>query len=635
MRIERLGRYEISEEVGRGAMGVVYKAADPLLDRTVAIKTISLVNSDNADFEERFFREAKSAGRLNHPNIVTVYDAGKDGEIAYIAMEFLEGREFRSILSDRPPISTDLIADIIAQVAEGLDYAHQNQVVHRDVKPTNIMVLKNNVAKITDFGIALIPSGAKTMTGMILGSPKYMSPEQIVGERVDRRSDVFSLGVVLYEALTGRAPFRGSNVSAIMYKIINDMPEPPSTLGLQSDDPQDVANQIYREIPLSLDYIVAKALAKHPDDRYQTALEFAQDLRKFRDIDAKVPEVEAPRTLERRAGRRNSGDDTLLVRRPPLPTAGLRDNDAVLPDATAVVNRPIPRPDLEETMVVELEAAPAHPDLVALDNRPNEDQIEDVADATVFIDHRDQHETVDIHNDATMVVMPTAEPPATAPAPTEPQAPVNLTKSIPSEAAAAEPPVTPTAESPAAEPLVDSDPTIVSAPPAVAGEPAATPRKGLAAVFGAGIVLAIGVGAWLAGRDDPNSVSPNMPAVSTQTTVSTAPKVAKAPSEPVAASTQPTPLAASTQATPVAAVSTQATEPANPAEMAVVNFGVAPWGEVWVDGNNMGVAPPLVDLKLPPGKHRIEIRNPGHEPFIKEFELKPKTITKIKHKFRG
>lgn len=271
---EQLGRYKIVDIIGRGAMGTVYKAIDPAIDRIVAIKTVNLALSreDLAEYEARFQQEIKAAGRLNHPNIVTIYDVGRNEQLAYMAMEFLDGTELKDILAsgDRPNVETTV--DLMAQVAEGLAFAHERDVVHRDIKPSNIMVLKvtNGVlAKITDFGIARMPASAvKTMTGMILGSPRYMSPEQVIGKTIDYRSDIFSLGVVLYETLTGIAPFDGDNVNAIMYATVNSNPVPPSTLN------PDVA--------IMLDLIVAKALAKVIDIRYQSMGEFAADLREVR-----------------------------------------------------------------------------------------------------------------------------------------------------------------------------------------------------------------------------------------------------------------------------------------------------------------------------------------------------------------
>ena len=270
--ISQLGRYNIIGELGQGAMGTVYKAVDPLIDRVVAIKTINLTLAldEKDEYESRFYQEAKAAGRLSHPNIVTIYDVGKSGEIAYIAMEFLQGRELRDILNDGQRMPVEQVINIVAQVAQGLAYAHENGIVHRDVKPSNIMIVRDGHVKITDFGIARMVSAAvRTQTGMVLGSPKYMSPEQVVGKLTDQRSDIFSLGVMLYEMLTGQAPFAGENVNAIMYQTLNSNPPPPSTLS--------------PNVPEMLNFIVAKALAKKLEHRYQDTKEFAADLYACRD----------------------------------------------------------------------------------------------------------------------------------------------------------------------------------------------------------------------------------------------------------------------------------------------------------------------------------------------------------------
>lgn len=304
MVIEKLGRYVIVEEIGQGAMGVVYKAVDPLIDRTVAIKTINLDLSKEelANFEKRFQREVQSAGKLNHPNIVTVYDVGRTEGVAYMAMEFLEGKELREILDSGVVLPIEKIAHISSQVAEGLAFAHEHGIVHRDVKPANVMVMKNGLIKITDFGIAQMSSASRTMAGMVMGSPKYMSPEQVVGQAVDGRSDIFSLGVVIYEMLTGKTPFGGDNISAIMYQILNDDPTPPKNLN--------------QNIPASINYIVLKALAKHPDKRYQNAKELARDIKRYKTMEVPTAEQEykIPASLERRKlPREQLGDATQVL----------------------------------------------------------------------------------------------------------------------------------------------------------------------------------------------------------------------------------------------------------------------------------------------------------------------------------
>ena len=264
----KLGRYLIQSELGRGAMGVVYKATDPMLGRTVAVKTVNMaLEQDGADkYEARFLQEARAAGGLNHPNIVTVYDVGRSGEVAFMAMEFLEGVELRTLIGEGRPMAVSQAVSIAAQVAEGLAYAHEHGVVHRDIKPANIMVSAAAPVKITDFGIARMRTSSDlTQTGMMLGSPKYMSPEQVIGKRADHRSDIFSLGVILYEMLTGAAPFNGDNVTSLMYQIVNFAPPAPGAVN--------------GAVPELLDYIVAKMLAKPLEERYQGAHEVARDLR--------------------------------------------------------------------------------------------------------------------------------------------------------------------------------------------------------------------------------------------------------------------------------------------------------------------------------------------------------------------
>ena len=289
---QTLGRYRILGELGRGAMGVVYRAEDPMLNRTVAIKTINMVADaeERAEYEKRFYQEAKAAGGLSHPNVVTIYDIGHAGDVVYMAMEYVEGTELRDLLlSGRLDAVTAV--DMAAQVAEGLAYAHARGVVHRDVKPANIMVPREGPAKIMDFGIARMrASEVKTQTGMLLGSPKYMSPEQLLGGAVDQRSDIFALGVVLYEALTGAPPFSGSDITQIMYQIVNAVPPPPSAVNS-------------RVSPM-LDLIVAKALAKEPAARYPDARELAADLRACRAaVAALVPAADQDETLTLPLGR--------------------------------------------------------------------------------------------------------------------------------------------------------------------------------------------------------------------------------------------------------------------------------------------------------------------------------------------
>jgi serine/threonine-protein kinase len=265
-----LGRYQIEKELGKGAMGVVYLGRDPKINRVVAIKTMALSQEfdedELVDVKERFFREAETAGRLNHQNIVTIFDAGEEHDLAYIAMEFLKGKDLVPHTKPGNLMPLPKVIDIVARVADALDYAHQNNVVHRDIKPANVMFEPaSDQVKVTDFGIARITDSSRTKTGMVLGTPSYMSPEQLAGKKIDGRSDLFSLGVSLYQMACGKLPFEGESMAQLMFKIANE-PHPD----IRSVDP---------DLPECLVAIVDKALTKDADQRYQTGAEMAADLR--------------------------------------------------------------------------------------------------------------------------------------------------------------------------------------------------------------------------------------------------------------------------------------------------------------------------------------------------------------------
>lgn len=263
---EKLGKYQITGILGRGAMGVVYKAWDPLIARHVALKAILRDSLDNDGAEQaiaRFRNEAMAAGRLNHPGIVAIYDFGEEGNTSYIAMEFAEGQGLREHLRSRGTVKLSDVVELANQLLAALDYAHQRGVIHRDVKPGNIIVTLAGKLKITDFGIARIDTTNLTQTGMIVGTPSYMAPEQYTGQPVDRRADLFSAGVVVYEMLTGVKPFTG-NGDVIAYQICHVPHAPPSRI-----DPT---------LPHALDVVMAHALAKKKEERYASAGEFAQAL---------------------------------------------------------------------------------------------------------------------------------------------------------------------------------------------------------------------------------------------------------------------------------------------------------------------------------------------------------------------
>ena len=265
-----LGRYQVEKELGKGAMGVVYLGRDPKINRVVAIKTMALSQEFDADelteVKERFFREAETAGRLNHPNIVTIYDAGEEHDLAYIAMEFLKGKDLTGHTKGNNLLPPKTVLDIIAKAADALDYAHSQNVVHRDIKPANIMYdPEKGEIKVTDFGIARITDSSKTKTGMVLGTPSYMSPEQLSGKKVDGRSDLFSLGVTMYQLLAGQLPFQADSMATLMFKIANE-PHAPVTV-------------IRAELPEAVNAVIDKALQKDPAKRYQRGSEFAKDVR--------------------------------------------------------------------------------------------------------------------------------------------------------------------------------------------------------------------------------------------------------------------------------------------------------------------------------------------------------------------
>jgi serine/threonine-protein kinase len=266
-KLKQLGRYRIQSELGRGAMGVVYKAHDPVLDRTVALKTISLddAEQDREEYQARFFQEAKAAARLNHPALITIYDFGEENALDYMAMELLNGSELTERMN-QSSISIHEAVSIAEQVAEGLGFAHDSGVIHRDIKPGNIMLLPRGRIKIMDFGIARLKvSDIKTQLGTRLGTPKYMSPEQVGGSALDHRTDIFSLGIVLYEMLTGLRLFKGETLTQILHNVASFEPPPPS--------------QIKPEITPMLDLVVKRAMEKKPSARYASAWEMADDLR--------------------------------------------------------------------------------------------------------------------------------------------------------------------------------------------------------------------------------------------------------------------------------------------------------------------------------------------------------------------
>jgi hypothetical protein len=479
MRLEPLGRYEILEEIGRGAMGAVFRARDPLIDRIVAIKTINVgLSSIEAEiFAKRFDHEARSAGRLNHPNIVTIYDVGKSGDVAYIAMELLEGQSLRDVLDSGVVLPPATIADIAAQIADGLASAHEAGVIHCDIKPANIVVLPSGLVKITDFGIARLPTGSRSFIGSVVGSPKYISPELVVGRPVDARSDLLSLGAVLYEVLTGAPPFVGTALDEILHNVINFSPDPPTSSN--------------RNLPAAFDAIVARALAKHPDGRYQSAREMSADLRQLALV-----------------GPRNAFG------------------------AAAAQKRPATQP----------------------------------GDSTVQIDPR--------------------------------------------------------AESNGEGDAGDRVTAALNVGPA----PARRGWRRLLVRYGVPVALLVVVAAWaMYSAQAPRPVL--VAAVATQDPQRDTPP---ASAELV---TGESPADAKAASAPAAVVVTPAPPAAKPVALARLGFAVTPWGEVYIDGRKMGITPPLNEIRLPPGKHTIEIRNTTFQPHRQTVDLRADRSMRIKHKF--
>ncbi|HTQ00964.1 MAG TPA: serine/threonine-protein kinase [Casimicrobiaceae bacterium] len=264
--MDKLGKYEIRGELGHGAMGVVYEAYDPLIERVVALKTIrpdALAGAHASEILARFRREAQAAGKLTHPNIVAIYDFGEDGGVWYIAMELVKGKELKAFFEENRRFATADVVRILTQILAALGYSHKLGVVHRDIKPSNVFILPDGTAKVADFGIAHVESSELTQVGTVLGTPAYMSPEQILGLPVDGRSDLFSVGVILYQFLTGERPFVG-NATITMRKVLEEDPLPPSRFNVQ--------------IPGAMDAVVKRALAKKADERFQSAESFAEGL---------------------------------------------------------------------------------------------------------------------------------------------------------------------------------------------------------------------------------------------------------------------------------------------------------------------------------------------------------------------
>ncbi len=276
--MKNIGKYKITSILGKGAMGIVYRALDPDINREVAVKTIrfDLVSEegDREEMMERFMREAQAAGKLTHPNIITIYDVGREKEMTYIVMQLIEGHSLQKVISSGEKISTQELIQLMDQLCKALDYAHDNGIIHRDIKPANILLDKEGKPFIVDFGVARLETSTLTQAGTTLGTPSYMSPEQVMGKKVDRRSDIFSLGGILYELLTGKRAFQAQSITTVIYKIIHEEPV--------------ALTEVKKGLPIGFEQIVCKALAKDPKDRYQNCAELATDLQNFDQLSDKT-----------------------------------------------------------------------------------------------------------------------------------------------------------------------------------------------------------------------------------------------------------------------------------------------------------------------------------------------------------
>src|SRR6202165_4834957 len=273
--VTKAGRYEIVGELGRGAMGVVYKAMEPGIGRTVAVKTIRLSEQGTGlsrpELLSRFQTEARAAGLLTHPNIVVVYDAGEENGLYFITMELVEGKSLQALIDGGHAFPVSRGLRILEQTCSALQFAHDRNVVHRDIKPANLMLTADDTVKVTDFGTAkILQFGTAQQTAHVMGTPSYMSPEQVKGRAVDGRSDIFSLGVMLYEMVTGEKPFPGQSITTVIYKIVNEAPVPP--------------RQVDPSIHPGISAVVMRALEKEPEQRYQSCREMLEDLKNYRSI---------------------------------------------------------------------------------------------------------------------------------------------------------------------------------------------------------------------------------------------------------------------------------------------------------------------------------------------------------------
>ncbi len=362
---ESIGRYKVLEGIGFGAMGAVYKAFDPLIKRTLAIKTIRLdiprQSPQYKSFIDRFYHEARISGTLSHSNIVTLFDIGEEHGVPYLAMEFVDGQTVAALIESGHRFKPEKVISLASQIAAAIDYAHGKGVIHRDIKPSNLILHEDDRVKVTDFGIAKLADAEMTQSGTLLGTPSYMSPEQAMGDKLDGRSDIFSLGVCCFEMLSGEQPFPGNNVTSILYKLVHVDPIEPANL------------EMHGLVPQKWHEVFGKVLAKRPDDRYQTATAFVQDLEYclgawFGGLGAEETITTGPGTLTKTVSMHVVPDDnpsTVAMKAPPPPAVGDSPATVVMKVAPrpAKPAAPPPPPPADEpaTVVMKVSPAPAKP----------------------------------------------------------------------------------------------------------------------------------------------------------------------------------------------------------------------------------------------------------------------------------
>lgn len=595
-------RYEILHELGRGAIGTVHAARDRSTGAVVALKTLdpALFNEPEANFAERFLREARSAGRLRHRNIVRVHDAGEAVGTAYVAMELLEGESLRKMLDDRP-LSIARAIQIFDDIASALAYAHEEGVVHRGVKPSNIFVLRSGVAKISDFGIGQLGEAA-LLSGQRGGCLSYMSPEQVRGDPVDHRSDIFSLGAVFYEMLTRRAPFEGSSPKEIIENILHAEPPLPS--------------EVNPHVPGALDRMVFRMLAGHPDDRLANARILLRELQRLEEglglgpgasagtaePTASMPPAGAEPRL-RTAGENRSRDREAMHEASRFPPRGRTESAAPQPATEPEPRLRTPDPNqFRDRAPMQLDEHDAR----FMMDRQREPQRSSGSRAAIFAALALMLAVLSIGltvflyyspgpGERRTAASPMQEAPATAPAPSQSAAPPPLAEAI-KEPAPAPAPAAPEASPPEASP-----------PRAVADASAEQESSGIGSA------------------PDP---SPPKPLVAEPSP--------SAPTEPLAEREPEQPASAGAAPAKEAPRATQPT--ANIPERqaggtAKLIIAVSPQGELYIDGKHYGTTPPITTLDLEPGMHRIEVRSGSRKPYLTYMTVQAGDVRRIRHDF--